>query len=82
MRYADDRTVSFDDSSSFPQYDLPAYTMFDLRGSVPIGKMDLQLYVHNVGNERAELGNLIPSFGNRIAIAQPRTIGITAVAHF
>jgi outer membrane receptor protein involved in Fe transport len=82
VRYVDDRTVSFENSGSFPQYHLPAYTMFDLRGSVPIGKVDLQLYVHNVGNERAELGNLFPSIGTRIAIAQPRTIGLTATAHF
>jgi outer membrane receptor protein involved in Fe transport len=82
VRNVGDRTTSFDGNSGFPQYNLPQYTVCDLRAGLTIAAVDLQLYAHNVFDNHGQLGVLFPQFGNRVAILQPRTIGISAITHF
>ena len=82
VRYVTDRYTSFDGSTSYLQYHLPKYTSADVRAGFTAGTTDLQLYIHNLFDERAQLGVLAPGFGNRVAIMQPRTIGINANYHF
>jgi len=82
LRLVGDRTASFDKSTSFPQYQLPQYTTVDLRSGLTIGSVDMQLYVHNVFDEHGQLSLMLPQFGARVAIMQPRTIGINATTHF
>ena len=82
VSYEDARTASFDKNLTFPQYHLPDYTTVDLRSGVTLKSVDLQLYVHNVFDERGQLSLILPQFGARVAIEQPRTIGINATAHF
>jgi len=82
LRYIDDRTASFNGNASYPQYHLPAYTTVDLRTGVTLGAVNLQLYVHNLCDQRGQIGDILPQFGTRIAIEQPRTIGISATTHF
>jgi iron complex outermembrane recepter protein len=89
VQYLSDRTASFNASSS-PQYRLPAYATLDLRsgcvftlsGDHPV---DFQLYVHNVLDKRGEISaSTLYSLGfgpAEVAIIQPRTVGISVVAH-
>jgi len=82
VRYIGDRYASFDQSTSYPQYYLPEYTSVDLRAGLTLGSTKLQLYIHNLFDERGQLGLLFPQFGARVAIMQPRTIGIAATTRF
>jgi len=65
-----------------PQYHLPAYTTFDLRTGIVLKAVDLQLYVHNLFDDRGQLGILLPQFGARVGVIQPRTIGMMATTRF
>lgn len=83
LRHVSNRNASFDGSASFPQYHMPSYTLGDLRTAITLGSVDLQLYVHNLFDERGELSALT-YFGPfaEVAILQPRTFGVTAKARF
>ena len=86
VRYVDARWASFDDSRSLPQYRLPAYTTADLRAGLTFDSVELQLYVHNLFDER---GQLIPRLvffpvtgPVQASIIQPRTVGLQASVRF
>ena len=82
VRYIDARWASWVDSVSNPQYHIPDYTTVDLRTGLTVDKVSLQLYVHNLFDERAQLSAYTQLGTAQVAIMQPRTIGITASAHF
>jgi outer membrane receptor protein involved in Fe transport len=82
VRYVGDRYDSFDHSKGYPQFHLPEYATADVRSGLTLGPVDMQLFVHNLLDKRGELGVLTPQFGTRVAIMQPRTIGISASTHF
>jgi iron complex outermembrane recepter protein len=81
VRYVSDRMASFDDSAGFPQLQLPSYAVVDLRSSLQIGRFQGQLYVHNLLDKRAELSAYTFN-GLKVAIMQPRTVGVRLVGHF
>ena len=83
LRHVSDRTVDF--SGTRPaniQPVVPQYTVFDLRGGITIRTANLQLYVHNVFDERGQLSVILPQFGDRVAILQPRTVGVNVSTKF
>lgn len=82
VRYADARTVSFDNSLSYPQYRLPPYTTLDLSLDFTFGTVHPQIFVHNVFDRRGQLGVLLPQFGARVALVQPRTVGVSLTTSF
>jgi outer membrane receptor protein involved in Fe transport len=82
LRYVGERQSSFDESTSFPQYDLPDYTTFDLRAGLNFGNINTQFYIHNLTDERGQLSLFFPQFGARVAILQPRTIGVSLTMQF
>ncbi len=82
-RYVSERTSGYDaGTGSRFQYRLPNYSMVDLRAGLMFQAMDLQLYVRNVLDERAQLSAYTTYGSPLVTIAQPRTIGITATMHF
>jgi outer membrane receptor protein involved in Fe transport len=83
LRYVSDRTVDFDgDRPLNVQPNLPSYTLADIRGALNIGAANVQLYVHNLFDNHAQYSVILPQFGNRVAIAQPRTVGVTVSTRF
>ena len=82
VRYVDDREASFDASTTFPQYQLPEYTSFDLRVALVLGRIETQLYARNLFDERGQMSALTFQGSPRPAILQPRTIGISFTTHF
>jgi iron complex outermembrane receptor protein len=82
LRTVSDRTASFNNSNSYPQYHLPGYTTVDLRTGVTFSSVNVQLYVHNLADKRGQLSAYTPYGTARAAILQPRTVGITATTHF
>ncbi len=85
-RHVSERMASFDASTRFPQYRLPAYTSIDLRTGVLLSSVNLQLFVHNLFDEQGQLSafNGYSIFGGpaQVSILQPRTIGVTATTRF
>lgn len=87
LRYVSNRRASFDLDPHFAQYYLPAYTSVDLRGGLVLGEenghpVNVQLYIHNVLDERGQLAAQTQFGKAQVAIMQPRTIGLSAFAHF
>jgi len=86
LRYVSDRTAGFDGSFTAPQYRLPSYTTLDLRGGFMFGLVQVQLYVHNIFDNRGQLSALtLYSVGSgpaQVAILQPRTVGIALSTRF
>jgi len=82
LRYVSDRMASFDNNVSYPQYQLPAYTAIDLRAGAMFDRATIQLYVHNLFNERGQLSDAVPLDTARISLLQPRTIGISVTTRF
>jgi len=82
VRYVSDRFASFDASTSYPQYHLPSYVEVDLRAAVLLGRANIQLYAHNVLDKRSQLSDVLPQFGQEIAVSRPRTIGVNATVAF
>jgi outer membrane receptor protein involved in Fe transport len=83
FRYVSDRTVNFNGNRPpNVQPTLPAYGALDLRSGATVGPANLQLYVHNVTDRRGQLSIILPQFGDRVAILQPRTIGLNVSTRF
>jgi iron complex outermembrane receptor protein len=73
VQHVTDRTTGFG-ATAFSD---SAYTMVDLRAGLTFGSVVTQLYVRNLSNVLGQ--NLGPP---KLSVIQPRTIGITATAHF
>ena len=86
FRYVSDRTASFNNivgsPLAAPQYRMPAYSQTDIRGGVSIGSVNLQLYIHNLFDQREQESAYTLYGSPYITISQPRTLGLTATAHF
>ncbi|PZU50151.1 MAG: hypothetical protein DI568_03200 [Sphingomonas sp.] len=82
LRFVSDREVDFARS-----YVLPAYTTFDLRAGVTIGRVDLTAFLRNAFDERGQLGARTYAITGGpdalpVSILQPRTIGLSASMDF
>jgi iron complex outermembrane receptor protein len=82
VRYTGDRTASFDGNPGFPQYEMPAYTAVDLRAGLSFAPYDLNLYVRNLLDERGQASAYTWQGNPRVAMLQPRTIGLTVTTRF
>lgn len=83
FQYISDRTIDF--SGSRPatvQPTLPSYTVVDLRAGLTVGVANAQLFIHNLFDERGEASIMLPQFGDRVAIVQPRTFGAEVLVTF
>ncbi len=81
FRYVSDRVASFSNVPS--QRELPDYTQVDLRAGATLGTVDVQLFVRNLFDTRGQLSSVSPDgLPPRVAITQPRTIGINSSFRF
>ncbi len=85
VRYVSDRMASFNDSAPNPpnpQYRLPEYRTVDLRTDLVVHSVGLQLYVHNLLDERGQLSAFTWEGLPRPSLIQPRTLGMTVSMRF
>jgi iron complex outermembrane receptor protein len=82
IRHVSNRNSSFDGSLTFPQYHLPEYTTVDLRGGFTLGRVDTQLYVHNLFDERGQVSAYTQFGPPRVAIVPTRTVGVLLTTKF
>jgi outer membrane receptor protein involved in Fe transport len=82
VRYVSDKTATFSNGPR-PQYDVPSYTVVDLRASITVGTVEWQLYVHNLLDEAGELSaSVLHLPAAQVSLLQPRTIGVSAAFSF
>lgn len=82
LRFVDDRLALF---SSRTRYKLPSYETLDLRGGVTIDRFDVQLFLRNVFDVRAQVNNPLSSPATGpflVTLLQPRTVGLSASTRF
>jgi iron complex outermembrane receptor protein len=86
LRFVSDRVASFDASGLLPQYDLGQYVSVDLRAGATFGRVQAQLFVRNLFDDRGQLSasTFLSGAGGptQVTILQPRTIGISATTRF
>jgi iron complex outermembrane recepter protein len=82
VRHVSDRTFGFKTQTNI-YYQFPSYTTVDLRTGMTLKNVDLQLYAHNLFDERAQLaGSSGAGPGASVTVQQPRTIGISVTTSF
>jgi outer membrane receptor protein involved in Fe transport len=74
-RYVGSRNSSPESSLTFPNYELPAYSLFDLHAGLESERVDIDLFVTNLTDRRAQLAAFTQLGINQITLQQPRTIG-------
>jgi hypothetical protein len=86
LRFVSDRNTGFDGNPNLPQYDLGDYVTVDLRAGAAFGPVTAQLYLRNLFDVRGALSAYMAtaSLGGaaRVAVLQPRTIGINLSSKF
>jgi len=83
IRYVSNRDAAFAEASGRPQYYLPAYSAVDLRAGGQFGPLITRLYVRNLFNQDGQISALFTQFQTaRVAVLQPRTIGIELSTQF
>ena len=83
IRYVSNRDAAFSESTSRPEYFLPAYSAVDLRGGLKFGSLTTQLFVRNLFNQDGQISALFTQFATaRVAVVQPRTVGVELTAQF
>jgi outer membrane receptor protein involved in Fe transport len=86
VRYVDHRTAILNTFAP-PFYELPPYTMVDLRAGIMVHSVGVQFYARNVFDVRAQtaprLSGITPAGGPfGVSVLQPRTIGMTLSLRF
>lgn len=82
LRFVSDRKASFDAAVSRPQFDLGDYTALDVRAGMDLDIVKAQFFIRNLLNGRGKVALLNPDYGARVAIMQPRTIGMLLTTKF
>jgi len=78
VRHIDERSAGFGNAA----YQLPEYTTADVRAGLGFAAVSMQLYVRNVFDKQGQISAMLPQFGTRIAIQQPRTFGANLTTRF
>lgn len=74
-RFTGARNSSPESSLGFPNYVLPAYSLFDLHAGLESDRVNIDLFVKNISDKRAQLAAFTQLGINQITVQQPRTIG-------
>lgn len=86
VRFVSDRKAGFDLNPNLPQYDLGDYVTIDLRAGAAFGPVTAQVFVRNLGDSRGAISAYMATAAlggaARVAVLQPRTIGINLSSRF
>lgn len=74
-RFVGSRNSSPQSSVAFPNYVLPGYSLFDVHAGMESEHVDIDLFVRNLTDKRAQLAAYTQLGPNQITVQQPRTIG-------
>jgi outer membrane receptor protein involved in Fe transport len=86
LRHTGKRFNTFSSNPQQPSYTLPGFTALDLRAGMQFGAVQVGLYVRNLTNTDGQLSadTTLSALGSpaRVAILQPRTIGLQLSSEF
>lgn len=86
LRFVSDRNAGFDGNPDLPQYRVGDYATVDLRAGAVFGPVNAQLFVRNLFDDRGAISAYtgLAALGGpaRVAILQPRTIGLGLSSRF
>ena len=75
-----------DFNATFGQTSLPSYTTLDLRTGLEVHQYRLEIYAHNITDERGILNfggvGSTPNGGVQLSLVRPRTVGVSLSASF
>jgi iron complex outermembrane receptor protein len=74
-RFVGPRSSSPQSSVAFPNYVLPGYSLFDAHAGLESDHVDIDLFIKNLTDKRAQLAAYTQLGPNQITVQQPRTIG-------
>jgi len=74
-RFVGSRNSSPQSSITFPNYVLPGYSLFDAHVGLGSEHLDIDLFIKNLADKRAQLAAFTQLGINQITVQQPRTIG-------
>ncbi len=74
-RFVGSRNSSPESSVAFPTYELPSYELFDVHAGLESPHIDVDLFVKNLTDKRAQLAAYTQLGVNQVTVQQPRTIG-------
>ncbi len=81
VRFIDDRLGYFD-GAAVPRYQLPSYTVADLRAGVRFDDFSLDLFLKNVGDAHGQVAAYTLGPDARVSVIQPRTLGVSLASRF
>lgn len=81
-RFVGSRNSSPQSDVAFPNYVLPAYTLLDLHAGLESDRVDVDFYVKNLTDKRAQLAAFTELGINQITIEQSRTFGTTVTVKY
>lgn len=82
MTYVGKRLGTFANSSVVQRFDLPAYTSFDAHAGLQYEDWKLNLYVNNISDKRGVIARQTGSYGPRVTVIRPRTVGLSLSKSF
>ena len=86
QRYVGDRNSGYEGSAKAPNHRLPAYSLTDLRAGIALPGVNLEFFIRNLLDERAQLaaGSGVSALGGPVWVshAQPRTLGASLTVPF
>lgn len=81
VRHVGDRLGYFE-AVNVRRYELPSYTVVDLRAGVRFASVSLDLFLKNVGDENGQVAAYTLGPSTRVSVIQPRTFGISLSNRF
>lgn len=80
-RYASERHATLQ-HSILPDYLMPSYTVFDAHAGLQSDRFDVDLFIRNLTDKRAQLGAYTYYGVNEVTVQRPRTYGIAVTVRY
>lgn len=81
-KFVGERHSALRSSLTNPDYVLPSYALFDLRAGVEHGPYEIDLFVRNVTDKRAQLSAATADGINEVIVQRPRTFGASLTVRY
>lgn len=81
VRFIDDRLGYFG-GAGVARYQLPSYTVADLRAGLRLDSFSLDLFLKNVGDAHGQVAAYTLGPDTRVSVIQPRTLGVSLSSRF
>lgn len=81
-KFVGERHTALRSSMLMPDYRLPSYALFDVRVGVELPRVNIDLFVRNLTDERAQLSGSAAGGLIEVIVQRPRTIGAAVTVRY